>query len=830
MILKIVKYTFIFCLALLILLVVGSVITGFYWGRDVDSLRLEQATAQRDDQGIWEIKAPDRDALWYAFGRLQAQDRYFQIELTRHAALGRLAELMGDEAVSRDRLSRVLAGMALREFETKSKDSDIYRSAKRYADGVNAWRQLSSSANPIEFKVLGLSVTDLPAWEPWHVYAISYLQAWMFSYDLADENRHAELLDVKGKKWIDFFDGREIAVDGINLYSQPGIAGHLKRPSQSYPLDKFQKVTTLPREVLELPELYKLSGDGEKSASHYPRIPAKVQLGASNAWIGYNPTRSLGPILCNDPHLKLMWPSTLYPIKYAMGELKTSGWMLPGQPFVVMGGSEDARRMYAWGITLANYANVQDRVYVGTKELSQSTKFSTKIRVRNPRTFVEKIVNFDEQWTPWGPLGSEWFEGGAKKDKPWAIDWIGFRGAEPPYNYFIEQNFDLAIDTANKIASTWQTPVVNVHWIAKDKAKKSSTWGHIVTGMIFSSNGETRDHTGTAISSAHERLYYTADSRTPDLSFLSSANQQVWNSASSRTLAREWGSPLRARRILEKRDDNFNTLGFSQIDDHSLLSHGFVQWARRRLDVTRLCSEGASELMSRCQTDLAALDAWSGAMAQDDWRPSLVSLWLSNLKWKMWITKNAAARGAEVTSRTERELKAFVQWARSGASQKLIWDLAHDKKFAAQLKTQFKLDLDSLVQSAFTEAYALLETSLGPDRSLWNWANLHRVAWQHPMLRILGPNLPFVGPSLSGADDTPQRASSEWDPRYPLLFPVVHAAVQRSCYDASGDQLQMQWTGITGPSGNPFSKWSQTFSKEFYFASKWVNESFFTKK
>ena len=174
MIKKIVKYTLLFCVALVLLLVGGSFVAGIYMGSDIDTFAQGQSRAHRDAEGVWEIKAPDREALWHTFGYLQAHDRYFQIELTRHAALGRLAELMGADAVTRDRLSRTMAGIAYSEFATKAADSPLRRSAEKFSEGINAWRKTKSSTNPVEFKALGLSIADLPAWEPWHVYAISY--------------------------------------------------------------------------------------------------------------------------------------------------------------------------------------------------------------------------------------------------------------------------------------------------------------------------------------------------------------------------------------------------------------------------------------------------------------------------------------------------------------------------------------------------------------------------------------------------------------------------------------------------------------------------------
>lgn len=805
-------------------------------GRDIDTVKVDAAFAKRDSEGIWQINAPDRAALWKSFGYLQAHDRYFQIELVRHASLGRLSELMGEKTIGRDRLARVIASIAFEEFKKLPADSMVLKSSTDFVRGIEEWRHSANQRDPVEFKFLGLTEKQLPQWEPWHIYAISLYQAWSFSSDLGEEVRDSELQYVKGTKWNQFLNIKEASNDDAYLYLPSAVKSKLRKPTTGFNGKAFSQVVSQPSSWDKLQDVFELKGDDKKVSANFGGMSAEPELGASNAWIAYQPNRRLGPILCNDPHLHVMWPSSLYPIKYEIkdsqaGDLKATGWMLPGQPFLVSGALENQNNMYAWGITLANFANAQDRVVLSNKQVESLTSKSVKFKIRDPRTYRESVVAFDEKWSAWGPVASEWFDHDTKQTEKWAIDWIGFRGAKPPFQYFVERNFDLKTDTANKVAEQWQTPVVNLHWIAKDKKSHHSSWGHIVSGAIYSGVSSSESSNRLAISVPATREYYSSDSTDAEPTFLASGNQQIWKASESKILARGWGSPLRAQRVLEKRDQNFNTLGFSQIDDHSTLSLGFVKWARARISANKLCVDGpdVEGFFSRCQQNLAELDAWDGSMNQDDWRPSLVALWLAELKWRLWIAKNAPAKGAEITSRSEREMNLFVKWGISGPAQKLMWNVFNDPSFAETLKKHFALDLDSLVASSFTDAYTLLETSMGTDRSLWVWGNLHRVAWQHPLLSTLGPNLPFVGPSMSGTDDSPLRASSEWDPRYPLLFPVTHAAVERSCYDASGDHFKTQWTAISGPSGNPFSKWSQTFSQSYYFAQKWVEEKFFSK-
>src|SRR5882762_3479759 len=61
----------------------------------------------RDSRGVPTIEATDRLDLAYATGFLHAQDRYFQMDVSRRLAAGELAELFGSVALEQDRNARL---------------------------------------------------------------------------------------------------------------------------------------------------------------------------------------------------------------------------------------------------------------------------------------------------------------------------------------------------------------------------------------------------------------------------------------------------------------------------------------------------------------------------------------------------------------------------------------------------------------------------------------------------------------------------------------------------------------------------------------------------
>src|SRR5688500_1196686 len=62
----------------------------------------------RDEWGVPHIYAASVGDLFFAQGYVAAQDRLWQMEMWRRTAEGRLAEVLGAEAVGRDRRARLL--------------------------------------------------------------------------------------------------------------------------------------------------------------------------------------------------------------------------------------------------------------------------------------------------------------------------------------------------------------------------------------------------------------------------------------------------------------------------------------------------------------------------------------------------------------------------------------------------------------------------------------------------------------------------------------------------------------------------------------------------
>src|SRR5438045_1219500 len=99
----------------------------------------QPVTVLRDRWGVAHIYAQNQHDLFFAQGFVAAQDRLFQMELWKRAGEGRLAEILGAAALSRDvnaRLLRYRGGLAA---EYRSYAPDTKEILEAFTDGINAF-------------------------------------------------------------------------------------------------------------------------------------------------------------------------------------------------------------------------------------------------------------------------------------------------------------------------------------------------------------------------------------------------------------------------------------------------------------------------------------------------------------------------------------------------------------------------------------------------------------------------------------------------------------------------------------------------------------------
>jgi len=109
----------------------------------------------RDRWGVPHIYASSRDDLFFAQGFVQAQDRLFQMDLWRRAALGRLSEVLGPNFIERDAMTRRIQYGGDLEVEWARYGPDARSIAGAFVRGVNAWAAMARDRPPEAFVLAG---------------------------------------------------------------------------------------------------------------------------------------------------------------------------------------------------------------------------------------------------------------------------------------------------------------------------------------------------------------------------------------------------------------------------------------------------------------------------------------------------------------------------------------------------------------------------------------------------------------------------------------------------------------------------------------------------
>jgi len=291
----------------------------------------------RDSRGVPTIEATDRLDLAYATGFLHAQDRYFQMDVSRRLAAGELAELFGSVALEQDRNARLFRFRSVAR-EVLAQAAAAERAVlEAYARGVNAGLA-RLAGRPWEYWVLG--APPLP-WRPEDTILVEHAMWW----DLQVNGLRREILRQQinarlggaqcGARWKCGLSFLYPAGTSWDAPAAPASEGAMT-PAPAVP----------PAEVLDVRH-----GSAASAASaSVPRSPAA----GSNSWaVAGRLTTTGAALVANDMHLGERVPPVWYHARLrtvagaGTQALDLNGVTLPGAPLLVAGSNGHI----AWGFT-----------------------------------------------------------------------------------------------------------------------------------------------------------------------------------------------------------------------------------------------------------------------------------------------------------------------------------------------------------------------------------------------------------------------------------------------------------------------------------------------
>lgn len=304
-------------------------------------------TVERDALGVPTIRGDNRLDVARVTGFVHAQERFFQMDLSRRAAAGELAALVGSAALDLDRANRLhrFRHRARRVLGAASAEDRALIGA--YVGGVNAG--LAALASP-PFEYLLLRIAP----EPWQaedtllaIYAMYLdLQASQRFQESARGVLHERLpeslaafLDPPGTEWDAPLQGEPFEPLPP---PDPEVFDLRRNPSPLLPGEG-------PRVKAEL------ATAGPPPPAFGPRgiEPLSEAVSGSNNWaVAGRLTAHGGALLANDMHLALRVPNTWYRAALIFPDdrgraRRVEGVMLPGAPAIVAGSNGHL----AWGFT-----------------------------------------------------------------------------------------------------------------------------------------------------------------------------------------------------------------------------------------------------------------------------------------------------------------------------------------------------------------------------------------------------------------------------------------------------------------------------------------------
>ncbi|MBK9241172.1 MAG: penicillin acylase family protein [Acidobacteria bacterium] len=458
-------------------------------------------TVDRDALGVPTIKGSTRLDVARALGFIHAQDRFFQMDLSRRRAAGELSELFGRAALTTDqgaRLHRFRHRAAAVIAATSPSDLAL---ADAYVDGVNAGLK-ALDALPFEYLLLG----QTPA--PWTREDSILVIASMF-FSLQDSTA-----------------GGEARAALLHEAFPAGLAEFLNSTSSEWdtPMhgEALPPPTPPPATVFDLRNAVPASPAASQAVASESFL-ASIGLATpedargSNNWAVAGSRTSDGrALISDDMHLGLSVPNIWYRASLAWtddrGPHQVSGITLPGTASVVVGSNGHV----AWGFTNTT-ADWSDRVLIETVP-GDPTRYLTP---EGPRAFDvtrERIGVDDEedQWldvreTIWGPVAAP-----DHKGRLFAIAWVAhspegmnFRMSQMEHAASLEE----AIAVANQAGIPGQNCVIadnqgQIAWTVAGRIPKRVGF----TGQLPVSWADgTRRWSGWYDSASYPRIVNPAD-------------------------------------------------------------------------------------------------------------------------------------------------------------------------------------------------------------------------------------------------------------------------------------------------------------------------------
>ncbi len=664
----------------------------------------------RDEFGVPHIFAEDEYDLFFAQGYVHAQDRLWQMDLTRRAGEGRLSEILGPSTIKFDKMLKTVGFKRIAqqlEQHLKPKSKEILRA---YSDGINAFIRAHKGKYPIEFDMLKYEPEE---WTPVHSLMISRLMAWELNISWHVDVTLGELVAKLGQK-------KASEVFPIYPENGPVIVAGIMNQQQLASLRSFATVHN------QFKEFFGTTG---------------THIG-SNSW-AVAPQKSVSgrAMIANDPHLGLSLPAKWYEIHLHGGSVNVAGVSLPGTPLAVIGHNNNV----AWGLTNV-MADDADFYFEKTDSLGGDTylfKGEWKdIEIIHDTVWVKDSteVPFTIRKTLHGPAINEIYPlENISSSNFITMKWTGFEMSDELYALYL---INTARDWQSFLNGVKEFTVPGQNFVYAD-VKGNIGYHPGVRLPKRTGNNPTLPFIGWT--GENEWQGFIPFEQLPSLfnppdGFIATANNKTTNNVNYH-IANLWEPPSRIQRIREVLQSKqlFDVSDFKRLQNDQ-----FSYFAK---DVTPFILSAYKTIPPKEQNVQSAVNYfrnWNFVMTKDDVPTTIFEVFFNHLLKNIYRDEMGDELFQQYIFLANMPYRVTLSILNDTGS---TW---FDDVTTSEIETR-----DDIIRKSLTETLNDLSEKFGPEMKEWRWGRLHTLTLKHPFGKVEVLQSIFnIGPMEVGGSGT----------------------------------------------------------------------------
>ncbi len=661
----------------------------------------DKVTIQRNQYAVPSIEAKNMEDLLFAWGYVNAQDRMFQMEVTKRIGQGRISEFAGESTLSKDLFLRAVDFYDIAKREVEKLSPEYKALFQRYVDGVNYY--LENEKKPLYMNLLGLEKEKWTLADP---VVVGMMLNWSLAYNMSHELIYHKISEKIGKQKCQKL---------LNLV-----------PPQTPTIVRNRTADNL------------VGANFFKTLNEFG--PLMGGRSASNNWVvAPSKTAYSGPILANDPHVHgSKIPSDFYLIHARAGDFQVTGGQVAGLPFIAFGYNQHI----AWGVTnqgadivdvFFETVNWDKKTYLlnGAERPLRSKTVEIKIKGREP---IQKTFYYAGR----RPLLNEVF---TDLEEVISVDWAGFNGMG--ISGFFELNRARNHDEFKAAAKKIFISPQNMVYADVNGNIAYRTVGSLVKRKPGTGNFPQQASSVEANWDGLLDPNMNPSSLNPQKDYIITANNKVigdYPVDMNGTYAPRYRYEAIERMLAPNASIDVAYIKKMQTDTNSVLSKKLIPMMKKSIRV----ADDPKAIEA-----LELVLAWDGNLQTDLSAPAIYNTWLVRFMYQTFVDELGDELATKYVGQRYISLERFFSL------------LEQNSSFFDDVSTAEKETVSDIATRAFKEALQILEDYTGKaDMQDWQWGKIHEIRFEH----FLGKSKlmrPFVnhGPlALSGDCETNLRA------------------------------------------------------------------------